>query len=135
MLPGSAIIWAKPSDLPLSQGIASHAPVTLGGPPHLSALPLQRHVLLRDLLACKCHCKASRRLVQTEVLIVQDSDPLDGLSLAAGWAGVIRRTWGPTVSKRGSPTLPGRAVVAWRPLVMTGLHRVAPTAPETVGGP
>ena len=32
MPPGSVIIWAKPSDLPLSQGIASHAPVTLGGP-------------------------------------------------------------------------------------------------------
>lgn len=77
-----------------------------------------------------CRCKASRRLVSTEVSIIQDSDPLKGLSLAAGWAGLIGRTWGPAVSKRGPPILPGRAVVAWRPLVMTGLHSTAPVALE-----
>lgn len=32
MPPGSEVIWAKPSGLLLSQEIASHTPVTLGGP-------------------------------------------------------------------------------------------------------
>ena len=81
-----------------------------------------------------CRCKASKRLVPTAVSIVEDSNPLKGLSLAAGWAGLIGRTWGPAVSKRESPILPGRAVVAWRSLVMTGLHSMAPVAPEPVGG-